>query len=311
MIETEKDAGAESTCICGEKMKKVLFDTDIGSDIDDALAIAYLLGEKECDLLGVTTVSGCPVERAKLVSAICTAAGREDIPIYPGMEGPFVGKQWQPNVPQAEKLCNWPHKEDYPMFEAIEFMRRTIRENPHEVTLLAVGPMTNVATLFAIDPEIPSLLEGLVLMCGRFCDGVEKPEWNAKCDYAATYGIYAKRTPIHRSYGLNVTLQLTIDAKEARESFTESKVMQPVMDFAEKYFERIDRMIFHDPLAAMAIFHPDICTYKKGNVSIDVTNPDTLGRTLFEETEDGNHEIAVTVDRDRFFEKYLETVNRI
>ncbi len=290
-------------------MKKILFDTDIGSDIDDALAIAYLLGESECNLLGVTTVSGGPIDRAKLISAICTAAGREDIPIYPGMEGPFIGKQWQPNVPQAEKLGKWPHKEDYPMFEAIEFMRRTIRENPHEVTLLAVGPMTNVATLFAIDPEIPSLLEGLVLMCGRFCDDVEKPEWNAKCDYVATHVVYANSVKLHRSYGLNVTLQLTINSKEAQESF-KGKVMKPVMDFADTYFQMRDEMIFHDPLAAMCVFHPEICTYKKGNVKIDITNNNTLGRTLFDECDDGMHEIAVTVDRDKFFELYINTVNK-
>ncbi len=291
-------------------MKKILFDTDIGSDIDDALALAYLLGEKECDLLGITTVSGCPVERAKLASAICTAAGRSDIPIYPGMEGPFIGKQWQPEVPQAEKLGCWSHKVDYPMFQAIEFMRRTIRENPHEVTLLAVGPMTNVATLFAIDPEIPSLLEGLVLMCGRFDGLPNRLEWNAKCDYVATHGVYAKQVRIHRSYGLVVTLQLTIDSNEAQKSFT-GNVMRPVLDFAGTWFKERDKMIFHDPLAAMAIFHPEVCTYKRGNVTIDVENPNILGFTYFEEVDNGNHEIAVTVDRDKFFKKYIETVNRI
>lgn len=64
-------------------MEKVLFDTDIGTDIDDALALAYLLCQPECDLLGVTTVSGDVTARAKLVSAVCKRAGR-NLPIYPG-----------------------------------------------------------------------------------------------------------------------------------------------------------------------------------------------------------------------------------
>ncbi|MBQ8141479.1 MAG: nucleoside hydrolase [Clostridia bacterium] len=290
-------------------MKKIIFDTDIGSDIDDALALAYLLNEPECDLLGITTVSGCPVERAKLVSAICRSVGRYDIPIYPGMEGPFIGKQWQPKVPQAEKLCNWEHEKEYPMYEAVEFMRRTIRENPGEITLLAVGPMTNVATLFAIDPEIPLLLEGLVLMCGMFDETVTKPEWNAKCDWVATAGIYSKNIKLHRSYGLNVTLQLTFSADEVKEKFTGS-VMRSVRDFSDTWFQKATKMIFHDPLAAMAVFHPEVCTYKRGNVKVDVSNPDTLGRTLFEERNDGMHEIAVTVDKDKFFELYLNTVNK-
>ena len=56
--------------------KKVLFDTDIGSDIDDAVALAYLLAQPQCDLLGITTVTGESVKRAELASALCSVAGR-------------------------------------------------------------------------------------------------------------------------------------------------------------------------------------------------------------------------------------------
>lgn len=70
--------------------KKVILDTDIGSDIDDAVALAYLLKHPQCHLMGITTVSGQPVERAKLASALCIAAGKPDIPIYPGTESPIL-----------------------------------------------------------------------------------------------------------------------------------------------------------------------------------------------------------------------------
>lgn len=66
---------------------KVLLDTDIGSDIDDAVALAYLLAQPECELLGITTVSGEAAKRAQLASALCKVAGR-DIPIFPGREAP-------------------------------------------------------------------------------------------------------------------------------------------------------------------------------------------------------------------------------
>ena len=65
-------------------MTKILLDTDIGTDVDDAVALAYLLAQPECELLGITTVTGQAVERAKLCSVLCHAAGRPDIPIYPG-----------------------------------------------------------------------------------------------------------------------------------------------------------------------------------------------------------------------------------
>lgn len=60
---------------------KLLLDTDIGSDIDDAVCLAYLLAQPQCELLGITTVSGEPIRRAMIASAICTAAGK-DVPIY-------------------------------------------------------------------------------------------------------------------------------------------------------------------------------------------------------------------------------------
>ena len=64
--------------------EKVILDTDIGSDIDDSVALAYLLMQEKCDLLGVTTVSGQPEKRAMMVSALLKVAGREDIPVFPG-----------------------------------------------------------------------------------------------------------------------------------------------------------------------------------------------------------------------------------
>ena len=70
---------------------KVLLDTDIGSDIDDAVCLAYLLAQPECELLGITTVSGEPVQRAMIASAVCTLAGQQ-IPIYPGAADPLLGK---------------------------------------------------------------------------------------------------------------------------------------------------------------------------------------------------------------------------
>ena len=82
-----------------EKITKILFDTDIGSDIDDAIALAYLLANPNCELLGITTVSGQPLERAKLASAICKSA-EMNIPIIPGHNDRIDGATRQPDVPQ-------------------------------------------------------------------------------------------------------------------------------------------------------------------------------------------------------------------
>ena len=77
-----------------------LLDTDIGSDIDDAVCLAYLLANPACDLLGITTVSGEADLRAAIASALCKVAGRS-IPIYPGRDEPLLIAQKQPHAPQA------------------------------------------------------------------------------------------------------------------------------------------------------------------------------------------------------------------
>src|SRR3990172_8925537 len=86
----------------------VLLDTDIGSDIDDAVCLAYLLRQQRCELLGVTTVSGDTRARAALASAVCHAAGRPEVPVHAGVaEGLLLGTI-QPHVPQAAVLPRFP-----------------------------------------------------------------------------------------------------------------------------------------------------------------------------------------------------------
>ena len=286
---------------------KVILDTDIGSDIDDAVCLAYLLSNPECRLMGVTTVSGQADKRAMLASALCNVAGK-DVPIYPGAEEPLIGRQKQPVAQQARVLGNWKHETKFPRGEAIEFMRRTIRENPGEVVLLAIGPLTNAALLFKTDQEIPKLLKGLVLMCGVFTNrlpGVGPLEWNAICDPYAAAIVYAGQTDVHRSIGLDVTRQVTLDSDEVRSKF-KAPFLEPVLDFASVWFERTSRITFHDPLAAATIFDSRICAFKKGNVEVELASDRLRGLTHWEaDPEKGRHEVALEVDRDRFFEHYL------
>ena len=144
-------------------MEKILLDTDIGSDIDDAVCLAYLLMQPDCELMGITTVMGDTHKRAMLASALCRAA-EKTIPIYPGARTAFYQFTTPLEVSQYQGLKNHPHDTVFPENQWLDFMRNTIRQNPHEITLLAIGPMTNVGMLFSYDPELPGLLKQLVLM---------------------------------------------------------------------------------------------------------------------------------------------------
>ena len=157
----------------------VLLDTDIGNDLDDAVALAYLLKQPRCELVGVTTVTGEPDQRAALAQVICEAAGRSDIPIHAGIGGTLLHGIGQPKVPQYEAIVGKPHKKEWPANTAVDFMRRTIRSRPGEITLLSIGPFANLAVLFELDPEIPDLCREIVSMAGMFYSRETWAEWNS------------------------------------------------------------------------------------------------------------------------------------
>ncbi len=292
---------------------KVLLDSDIGSDIDDAICLAYLLAKPECDLLGITTVSGEPEKRAMLASAICKAAGRDEVPIFPGAPLPLLVAPHQPQAQQATALERWPHETHFPEGRAIVFLRDTIRSHPGEVTLLAIGPMTNIALLFALDPEIPRLLKGFYMMIGAFTQGIVftgmRYEWNALNDPHATAIVYNARPPIHRSVGLDVTLQVQMDAAEVRQRF-QTPLLRPVLDMAEVWFQTRPEVTFHDPLAAVSIFDEQVCTYERGQVEVELTSAYLPGMTYFHKKDNGPHEVATTVSPERFFQEYFNVTER-
>ena len=286
---------------------KLLLDTDIGSDIDDAIFLAYLLAKPECELLGITTVSGEPQKRAMLASAICQAAG-QNVPIFPGAPLPFLIPAHQPLAQQATALERWPHQTEFVEGHAIGFLRETIRRHPGEVTLLAIGPMTNVALLFALDPEIPHLLKALYMMIGSFNSGIAfegmRNEWNALNDPHATAAIYRAAAPVQRSVGLDVTLQVQMDAAEVRRRF-QAPLLRPVLDMAEVWVQSRPEVTFHDPLDAVSIFDPQVCTYMRGQVDVELASTRLAGVTYFRADETGPHEVALGVDPQRFFTEYF------
>jgi inosine-uridine nucleoside N-ribohydrolase len=239
------------------------------------------------------------------------AAGRGDIPIYPGEAAPLKVPQRQPQAQQAAALPHWPYQEDFPQRQAIEFMRRTIRAHPGEVTLCTIGPLTNIGRLFSQDPEIPALLKGLVMMGGSFTrqpEGEEKTEWNAAGDPHATKIVYEAPLRLHRSLGLDVTQQVMLTEEEVRRRFT-APLLRPVLDFAEIWFAGVYPSItFHDPLTAATIFDPGLCAYLKGNVTIDMEQHP--GLTVFHPSvPDSPHQIAVSVDRERYFDHFFGVFN--
>jgi purine nucleosidase len=292
----------------------VLLDTDIGSDIDDGIALAYLIAEARCDLRGVTTVSGQPRLRAALVDAVCRAGGVTDVPIHAGAEHAIVGDTPQPDVPQAAVLERFDHRpaEDFGESTAVTFLRDVILAAPGEITLLTIGPLTNAGLLFATYPEVVPALRSLVVMGGaysssRWIGGGQ--EWNTFCDPTAAHVVY--RTPVkdHRSLGLNVTTRCTMPSGEVVSRFkTHGGALEVVAAMTEVWAEGVDAVTFHDPLAAVSVIEPDVCTWQGGRVSVELTSRRFRGATSFDVDREGSpHLVAETVDPARFFDVLLGT----
>ena len=281
--------------------EKILLDTDIGSDIDDAICLAYLLANPDGQLLGITTVTGEGEKRAQMASALCQIA-KQEVPIFIGAEEPLLVPQRQPQAPQAAALLDWNRDIGFPRGEAVSFLRETIHEHPGEITLLTIGPLTNIALLFKADPEIPSLLKGLVMMAGVFTHN--RLEWNAMLDPHASAIVYRTQVAIHRSIGLDVTQKVKLPADEVRQRFR-APLLRPVLDFAEVWFQKQHEITFHDPLAATTIFDDQICGFSQGQIQVDLDKPKILGRTRWQPNSEGSHEVALSVRPERFFNHFF------
>lgn len=308
-------------------MKKVLLDFDIGTEIDDAIALAYLLANPECELVGITTSCGESIKRAEMASVLCRAAGKK-VPIHAGCERPLLIPQMETTAPQAAILPHYEHDTGFAPNTAIPFIQKVIRENPGEVTLLAVAPMTNLGLLFAMDPELPELLDGLYLLCGspthqrhdvvtESLSAMERDDFirvlasqgilenNSIVDPHATSIVYRARCRNFVNIGNNVSSRVVMTPEEAERRFRHP-IMQVVMSIAREWFKDEPRVSFHDPLAAVCIFNDDVCSYKRGYMDCVLDSRLLGGMTIFREDPAGPHQVAWDVDGDKFFEHLFE-----
>lgn len=293
----------------------VLLDTDIGSDIDDAVCLGYLLRQPRCELLGITTVSGQPRLRAAMADAVCQAAGRRGIPVHSGHDISMISREAiQPEVPQASILPRFRHRppDAFPERTAVDFLRQQIRSRPGEITLIAIGPMTNLGILFNLDPECARMLKRLVLMCGVFHAppaGWGHAEWNARLDPHATRVVYQAPVAEHVSIGLDVTVRCACPSEQAIAAFKQAGGPLEVVSAAtEVWAAGSHRVVFHDPLAAAQVFNPSLCRLARGQVTVELSSPRSSGITFFDHAESGPHQVALDVQTEAFFDEYFGVV---
>lgn len=295
---------------------KIFLDTDIGTDSDDAVCLAYLLVQPDCELLGVTTLGPDAAIRGDIVRKICASLGQPDIPVAAGCDVPMLSNPYWAGhqVNQAGILDGPADARPSRPLEAVELMRTAIRDNPGEVVLLSVGPLSNVALLALTDPECLGMLKATYSMCGRFPNDLEHPqtECNTMLDPAAAHAVFSRNLPQHTVFGLNVTRGLRLEEEQVNTIFA-GDTLKVIRDCCAAWIEvkKSPGTGLHDPLTAACIFDPSFCTYQQGRVGTKLVEHDLKsgtpfdhdkvnGFSYFETQENGPHTVAVTRDADRY-----------
>src|SRR5215831_10883753 len=176
---------------------KIVLDTDIGTDIDDAWALGYVLKSPSLELAGVTISDGDTLARSRLACKLLFRLGRADVPVAIGRPTPAVP------VDRIDYQFAW--AEDFldyaPVAQpAVEFLADVIRRNPNQITLVAVGPLHNLGDLVRQHPDVVPLVKRVVLMGGSIganaFSPVAVPEWNVKLAIPEAQAVYAASWPI-------------------------------------------------------------------------------------------------------------------
>lgn len=291
-------------------MIKVILDTDIGDDIDDAVALALAMKIREIELCGVVTTYRNSRMRAKIAMALLDGWDRKDIPVYCGLDDPIkepyhnfkfeeFDENGKPIIGHYEEYMR-----DYIPAEGsgIEYIAEQAKKYPHEIVLVAIGPLTDVAEFVQKYPQEFSLLKEIVIMGGRFDSSVA--EWNIKCDPEAAKIVFESGASI-RLVPLDVTLQCVLSEEEL-ERFRSAQSggnrrLGKMISVWMKNIKYKSNPILHDPLAlASTIF--DFCGFEPKKIRIGTEGAER-GVTIEDEFE--KEVLVATTVRSKQFTEFV------
>ncbi len=276
---------------------RLILDTDIGTDVDDAWALALCLASDDIDLAGVTLVHADLDTREKIALKMLALAGRADVPVYKGTSRPIT---------QGAKVYWGGHEgagTDFSDVEglsaregAVEFIVDAVERDPDGVVVCAVGPLTNVAEAIRRSPDAMRKVRGLAIMGSTFVgEGPEHAgrEHNACVDPVATKIVLESGIPA-TVVGLNVTKKVSVRRDEVR-SLRGSGLGDYLAAMTDQYYEMIGRNFtyMHDPLAVATVIDPELVTTRRMTASVrdDGSVAYAAGGPL---------DVAVDVDADAF-----------
>src|SRR5580704_16957204 len=287
----------------GKTPEKIIIDTDIGDDVDDAFAVALALRSPELEILGVTTTFGDTEARARLMDRLLGEAGRQDIPVAMGAPTSANNRFTQRRYAEGGHFARASHP------KAVDFILDQIRRYPGEITLVAIGPLMNLGAVIDKEPETFRKLRRVVLMGGSIYRGYgdmgyfpphgPQAEWNIVSDISSAQKLFTSGVPIY-VMPLDST-QLKLDEVRRAILFQSGTPLTDALTLLYHQWGQETPTLF-DVMTVAYILNPKICPVQPLRIRVDEKG--------FTRVEPGtaNAEVCLDSDSDAFFRLYMGRV---
>lgn len=277
---------------------KVILDTDIADDIDDAYGLALLATTPGVKLLGVTTTFGETGKRAQIAVKLLAALGRSDVPVCAGRPGTSaIGRQY-----------DWARGFRSPALrseDAVAFLKAQIDHAPGQITLIGIGPLINLGDLLTRYPEVKPKIRRIVLMGGAVYTGYSGhapagPEWNISRDPAAARVVFTSGVPLVMA-GLEVTAMLQLDAERQKRIFADGTPGTDALAALTNLWGRGTPTLFDAAAVAYALGH-GFCDQERDHVVVDDNGLTRITEGL------PNVTVLIHPHPDQFLDWYVSTL---
>ncbi|PTQ56894.1 MAG: Inosine-uridine preferring nucleoside hydrolase [Candidatus Carbobacillus altaicus] len=294
-------------------MNKIIIDTDVGSDVDDAMALSLAMRSPEIQIVGITTVYGDVTIRSRVAKKLLHLGGCTSVPVYPGIRDPLLRNReifWaghESMLLQDEEELNIEDK------HGVDFIIETIMNHPGEITLVTIGPLTNIAAAIIREPKIVQNVKEIILMggvCRLGSNGADLPvtEHNVRSDPESASLVFRSGAPIVM-VGLDVTLKVKISAEVQKKLKTSGDPLNMALaDALGRWldFRQRDWTAMHDPVAVSLLIDRSLVTTRKMNVWVEYDHRHPTGQTVAVPADDGNVEVCLDVDSPRFLSLFTQ-----
>ena len=282
-------------------MHKVILDTDIGTDVDDALALTVLLGSPEVDLIGITTVYGDVRLRSQIAMNLCSMVSRE-IPTYMGEDKTISGREVWMSGSEGKNFKDLDSFTPQPT-SAVDFLVNTVDSQPDSIDVIAIGPLTNIAQAIESDQDFEKKVKRVWIMGGDFTQS--RVEHNFKCDVDAARIVLESSIPI--SILDLPSSQKTIIRMDEIEQIRNAPVFgtilyTEIMSWIEPRNQ--DWTIPHDPIAALSLLSPEFFeSSPTGKAKID-----SEGMSFWNESPSGNVVLLNPIQPELAVKRMIELI---